>query len=490
MTSPGEATAERAALEEKVKRVMRSASRKWLVSVERAALAPDFTLGQVLRGWYEVTDALVSTLAQAMGLPRDFDPSLARHHFTQDAGKAEWLNAVHRRIETYPLPDEVFASTRAVLHEATINSWDSQTLARALSSALSLDTSTTVLAAGTATQGQMWQASVNRIARSEATATYNYGSLLDGSGKGDLGKIWVSNFDWRTRESHLAASGQHVGVTQPFMVGGEALMVPGDPAGSPAQVYNCRCTMLTTPEAPPDYSWATPDVSEPSQGVMSQALSRETSTSETTLAREWQAGLDQAAASVNPNLQFKVSHISADRGRGQLAITIWDYTNVRAGLASDPTWAGAAARSFSMIDSGSMQVDHVSMLIELGWQDKGIGAALNRALEEVYRKNGVRSITVYANIDVGGYAWARAGFDWDTDYVGRPTVVSLLNRIANAPGGRQSEIDKIISGMTDDPSTWPTPFDLSQIGWTPGASMWPGKQGLLRSAWKGIKWLI
>jgi hypothetical protein len=28
---------------------------------------------------------------------------------------------------------------------------------------------------------------------------------------------------------------------QPFIVGGEALQFPGDPAGSPEMVINCRC---------------------------------------------------------------------------------------------------------------------------------------------------------------------------------------------------------------------------------------------------------
>jgi hypothetical protein len=29
----------------------------------------------------------------------------------------------------------------------------------------------------------------------------------------------------------------------PFDIGGEALMYPGDPAGSAGQVINCRCAM-------------------------------------------------------------------------------------------------------------------------------------------------------------------------------------------------------------------------------------------------------
>lgn len=56
-------------------------------------------------------------------------------------------------------------------------------------------------------------------------------------------KEWVSAEDDRTREDHSEADGQVVGLDESFEVGGERLAFPGEPAGPPAQVINCRCVV-------------------------------------------------------------------------------------------------------------------------------------------------------------------------------------------------------------------------------------------------------
>jgi hypothetical protein len=54
-------------------------------------------------------------------------------------------------------------------------------------------------------------------------------------------KEWLATGDNHTRESHLEISGEEVLANEPFSNG---LMEPGDPDGDPAEVYNCRCTIL------------------------------------------------------------------------------------------------------------------------------------------------------------------------------------------------------------------------------------------------------
>ena len=56
-------------------------------------------------------------------------------------------------------------------------------------------------------------------------------------------KVWRATFDHRVRYTHKTADGQAVDLTESFLVGGEHLMYPGDPAGSPHNVKNCRCGM-------------------------------------------------------------------------------------------------------------------------------------------------------------------------------------------------------------------------------------------------------
>jgi uncharacterized protein with gpF-like domain len=63
-----------------------------------------------------------------------------------------------------------------------------------------------------------------------------------------LDKEWLATSDDRTRDAHADANGQRVGYDEPFEVDGEPMMYPGDPAGSAANVINCRCVVLY-PEA-------------------------------------------------------------------------------------------------------------------------------------------------------------------------------------------------------------------------------------------------
>lgn len=58
-------------------------------------------------------------------------------------------------------------------------------------------------------------------------------------------KQWITSGDDRVRDEHAAADGQIVPVDQPFIVGGEDLMMPNDPGGSPENTINCRCDMVS-----------------------------------------------------------------------------------------------------------------------------------------------------------------------------------------------------------------------------------------------------
>jgi len=63
-------------------------------------------------------------------------------------------------------------------------------------------------------------------------------------------KTWLPTLDNRTRDVHAAmANHPSIPVEDKFMVGGEAMDRPGDPAGSAWNVINCRCTLFHS-EAP------------------------------------------------------------------------------------------------------------------------------------------------------------------------------------------------------------------------------------------------
>ena len=87
-----------------------------------------------------------------------------------------------------------------------------------------------------------------RTARTAVTNAQNAGRMDSYVAAKKMGiemeREWVSVLDARTRPEHAEADGQVVGVDEPFIVGGEKLMFPGDRSGSGWNIYNCRCTQI------------------------------------------------------------------------------------------------------------------------------------------------------------------------------------------------------------------------------------------------------
>lgn len=84
------------------------------------------------------------------------------------------------------------------------------------------------------------------IARTEVISAANgSASLAAAQLPADVaaGQEWVSTRDERTRDDHVDADGQVVAMGQPFDVGGELLLYPGDPGGDGGNTINCRCTV-------------------------------------------------------------------------------------------------------------------------------------------------------------------------------------------------------------------------------------------------------
>ena len=96
---------------------------------------------------------------------------------------------------------------------------------------------------------EMTRKAAIRNARTMTTSAENKGRNDSYKRADDDGIImvkgWICAIDGRTRYEHIHADGQEVGVNEAFSVGGEKLDYPGDPKGSPQNIYNCRCTMKT-----------------------------------------------------------------------------------------------------------------------------------------------------------------------------------------------------------------------------------------------------
>lgn len=91
-----------------------------------------------------------------------------------------------------------------------------------------------------------WPARARTVATTEVHRAYNMGALAASMRaqtqlQQQLTKRWDARDDMATRPGHAIADGQTVLISQPFIVNMEPLMMPGDPAGSPSNVINCRC---------------------------------------------------------------------------------------------------------------------------------------------------------------------------------------------------------------------------------------------------------
>lgn len=82
------------------------------------------------------------------------------------------------------------------------------------------------------------------ISRTETADTVNYGQYVVYLEEGLEEKEWLATPGSDTRDEHAQADGQIVKIDEPFIVGGEQLMYPGDPNGSAGNVIQCRCTIL------------------------------------------------------------------------------------------------------------------------------------------------------------------------------------------------------------------------------------------------------
>lgn len=88
-----------------------------------------------------------------------------------------------------------------------------------------------------------------RNARTATTSAENRGRMDSYHRAQDMGvqivKVWMATNDERTREEHLELDGQEREIDEPFENSLGEIMYPGDPDADPANVYNCRCTLVT-----------------------------------------------------------------------------------------------------------------------------------------------------------------------------------------------------------------------------------------------------
>jgi hypothetical protein len=232
----------RTALEERLTVIMLRELRVFLRGVERDAtmalaspvvlaggVPNPFTLGSVLGRWGVTSAKVVAELATEVA-------SLT----------PQYLESARWRLLHSELPEKVYTSTKAVLSSAVEAGWSRTETTTRLTDALSMTTGSAEQTGASVVEstGRNWQAIAEMHARTEATAAFNDSSISDIAASGLPFQEWTAQIDNRTRPGHADADGQIVPVGEPFLVDGESLMYPGDPAGSWENTASCRCVVI------------------------------------------------------------------------------------------------------------------------------------------------------------------------------------------------------------------------------------------------------
>lgn len=162
-----------------------------------------------------------------------------------------------------------------------------------------------------------------------------------------------------------------------------------------------------------------------------------------------------------------------------------------------------------ILDYEDREMENAGLVLDPKVQGQGFAERFYKHVDERAYEQGIRRVRIFANIDVGGYAWARRGFNF-RDQAQRELFKDVVQMFADSEPGEAIELYGIEYVVT--PSViaqaqrlirkWRsvTPLELSQLGERARSMrttkktkrgrvipMWPGKSLMLGSGWRGIK---
>lgn len=145
--------------------------------------------------------------------------------------------------------DEPELLPRKVVNGKKLEAWNQKVIANSISQGIiqgeSIDEISKRIARDTCISAGR---SSTLYARTAVTGAQNAGRMERLHEAKDMGinvkKRWMATLDNRTRDAHAELDGQTVDVDEPFQSDLGPIMYPGDPTANPANVYNCRCTLV------------------------------------------------------------------------------------------------------------------------------------------------------------------------------------------------------------------------------------------------------
>lgn len=206
------------------------------------------------------------------------------------------------------------------------------------------------------------------------------------------------------------------------------------------------------------------------------------------------------------NLEARVTSTGTRDGAIWAEGTIHDRTGKQ---------VGNFGRTIGVEADGHVWADHRHVEIDPGVQGAGFANEFNGNAVDWYRRAGVHGVKLTANQDVGGYAWAAQGFDFQPgDDLPVGILKGLRTKVQARQAGKKKDdfggdvvskklgkapnldqqfadaaalLERAKGRKPGDPG-YPTAYEVSQLGRWKGAGrddMWLGKEIMLGSKWFG-----
>ena len=192
------------------------------------------------------------------------------------------------------------------------------------------------------TVGEKNAYSHHRAARTMTTSAENAGrmdSYKRAEGMGiKMGKTWLAAHDNHTRKSHRLYDGMTIPLKDEFATN---LMFPGDPDADPAEIYNCRCTMIADVLSVDGI-----DLSDIGRGAWADNWNMDYD--------EWKHALDEKATNAAPKAQTRTANFESRKLQQTLGSDYNDFKNTvqKSDTAGMYTQYADECRSYTLLNSG------------------------------------------------------------------------------------------------------------------------------------------
>ena len=221
----------------------------------------DWKQGQVFTGkmWQDKLNSIEYTLLHAAEQVNDIvegqklaifgeNATYMAYRFSKDTGLMSAFNVYDAATVTRLVKEQPELLPRKEINGVKQDAWERKKISNRVASGIVSGESIEEIAKGIADETALTdEKAAVRYARTAMTSAQNAGRVVamkDAQAIGiNVEKLWIATLDAHTRDAHAHLDGQTAKVNEPFISKLGEIDYPGDPFASPANVYNCRCTL-------------------------------------------------------------------------------------------------------------------------------------------------------------------------------------------------------------------------------------------------------